>query len=215
MEDRMSGGGDRKVRSDKKRGVQPTISIELKDCIYRLSYITNTHVKDVAEQLCINGIGSNLVLSYISQNFRRDIRIDNTLYLGDINRASVKMRNQSGKTERLSIRFKSDTYEILSVLAYALDCSVARATGLLLDASVREVGFINEFVRSYLKKHLDENRMRELKKVFQYINANNPYEDEVSWFAFVSYLVSEAKTNINKAHEVVVDFVINKWSGKH
>ena len=202
---------ERKVRSDKKRGVQPTILIELKDCIYRLSYITDTPVKDVAARLCAHGLESNLVLSYLSQSFRRDIRIRNTLYLGDYTKPSVKMRAMNGKTERISIRFTQEQYNEIAIIAYALDCSIARAAGLLLDASVREVDFVNEFVRRYLEAHLDDDRMRELKKVFRFINSNNPYADEVSWFAFVSYLVSEAKTNIEKVHEAVSDFIVNNW----
>lgn len=210
----MKRVGERKVRSDKKRDVQPTISVELKDCIYRLSYITNTPVKTVAEEICRDGIQNNKVLSYLSQSFRRDVRIDNTLYMGEVERLSVRKRSANGKTERISIRFKSNMYENLSVLAYALDCSVARACGLLLDATVREVDFINEFVKRYLSEHIDENRMSELKKVLKYINANSPYTDEVSWLAFVSYLMSEVKVSAEKVHETVSDFVVSNWKSK-
>jgi hypothetical protein len=105
-------------------------------------------------------------------------------------------------------------HERLSVLAYAMDCSVARATGLLLDASVRDVEFINEFVRRYLSEHIDDSRMKELKKVLKYINANNPYSEEISWLAFVSYLMSEMRNGAEKVHETVSDFVVNNWKNK-
>lgn len=210
----MKRVGDRKVRSDKKKDVQPTISIELKDCIYRLSFITDTPVKDVAEAICTSGLGNKKVVSYLSQNFRRDVRIDNALYMGDINRVSVRKRVTNTRTERISIRFKMGMHESLSVLAYAMDCSIARATGLLLDASVREVDFINEFVKSYLSSHIDDTRMRELKKVLRYINANNPFAEEVSWFAFVNYLMSEMKNSAEKVHDTVAEFVVNKWNGE-
>lgn len=210
----MKRVGDRKVRSDRKRDVQPTISIELKDCIYRLSFITNTPVKDVAEAICISGLGNGKVVSYVSRNFRRDVRIDNTLYMGDLNRISVRKRVTNTRNERISIRFKSGMHENLSVIAYALDCSIARATGLLLDASVREVDFINDFVKEYLSEHIDDARMNDLKKVLKYINANNPYADEVSWLSFVSYLMSEVKTSAGKVHDTVTEFVVNKWNGE-
>jgi len=207
----LSRGEGRKVRSDKKRDVQPTVSKELKDCIYRLSYITDTPVKDVAEEICINGIQRNKVISHLSQNFRRDIRIDNTLYLGDSERVSVRKRTGPGQSERITIRFKSDMYERLSVLAFALDCSVSRATALLMDAAVREVDFVNEFVRGYLSEHVDERRMNELKKVLKYINSKNPYAEEVSWFVFLSYLMDEVKIHADKLQDAVSDFVIHKW----
>lgn len=207
----MSRGEGRKVRSDKKRDVQPTVSKELKDCIYRLSYITDKPVKDIAEQICISGFRRKSVISSLSQNFRREIRVDNTLYLGDVERPTVRKRTRPGHSERITIRFKSDMYERLSVLAYALDCSVARATGLLLDASVREVDFINSFVKGYLTEHVDEKRMEELKKVLRYINSNNPYAEEVSWFVFISYLMSEVKVHAEKVQDTVTNFVVNRW----
>lgn len=201
----------RKVRSDKKRDVQPTVTKELKDCIYRLSYITDVPVKDVAEQICIAGFCNQGVLSYLARNFRRDVRIDHVLYMGDIGRVSVNRRNLFGRSERISIRFKSNMYENLSILSYALDCSVARATSLLLDATVRDVDFINEFVRRYISEHMDEKRMNELKNVLKYINGRNPHEEEISWTVFLSYLMKEVKVSAEKVQDTVAEFVINHW----
>lgn len=207
----MKRGEGRKIRSDKKRDVKPTVSKELKDCIYRLSYITDTPVKDVAEQICMNGFGRQKVVSHLSSNFRRDVRIDNTLYIGDINRVSVRKRTSPGQSERISIRFKSDMYERLSVIAYALDCSVARACALLLDSTVRDTDFVNNFAQEYLNKHVDKQRMEELKKVLQYINSGNPYEEEISWTVLLSYLMREVKVSAEKVQDTVTDFIVHNW----
>ncbi|MCM3176307.1 hypothetical protein [Cytobacillus horneckiae] len=43
----------RKTRSDKKKDIKPTINIKLHECINRLSYITNTPVKDVGVHICM------------------------------------------------------------------------------------------------------------------------------------------------------------------
>ncbi|MCJ7992628.1 hypothetical protein MUB15_31250, partial [Priestia sp. OVS21] len=67
----------RKVRCDKKRDVKPTIPIHLKECIYRLSYITNTPVKDVTESICISGLKSPKVMDYLSHYFRRGFSFEN------------------------------------------------------------------------------------------------------------------------------------------
>ncbi|MDW0112151.1 hypothetical protein QT711_03070 [Sporosarcina saromensis] len=199
------------MRSDKKWSVQPTVSIELKDCIYRLSYITDQPVKDVVEAICEHGLERKKVISHLSQNFRRTVRVDNTLYIGDIERIPVKKRIAVGRTERISTRVDGNMHETLKVLAYSLDCSIARACALLLDASVRDVEFIDEFVQNYLQKHVDYNRMKELKKVLKYINENNPYSEEVSWGSFLSYLVDEVKLNAEKIQDSVETFVINHW----
>lgn len=207
----MSGAGKRKVRSDKKRDVNPTVSIYLRDCIFRLSYITDNSVMSVAEAICVNGIASKKVISHLSENFRRPVRIDNVLYMGDMTRLPVKKRTAAGQSERVSIRFTSQTYEAINALSWALDCTVSRACALLLDASVRDSDFINEFVRRYLEDNIDEQRMRELRKVLKYVNANNPYNEEYSWAALLSFMVDEVKSGAEKVQDTVSNFVIHNW----
>ncbi|WP_245579618.1 hypothetical protein [Alteribacter aurantiacus] len=80
----------RKVRSDKKRDVKPTIPFQLRECIYRLSYITNRPVKDVAEAICLYGLASKKVMEHLSKNFRRDFMGESTLYVGDLENLSLQ-----------------------------------------------------------------------------------------------------------------------------
>lgn len=198
----------RKTRSDKKRDVKPTIPLELKECVYRLSYIMNTPVKDIAESLCVEGIFSKRVLEYMSSNFKRSIRLEGTLYVGDINRRTMQKRHNAGKSERITIRFKPNDYENITALAYALDVTPSRATALLLDASVRNAEFINEFVRLYLKENLDSKRMKEMRGVMKFINTNNPYEEEISWSSTLSYIMGEFKSEASNIKEKVNEFLI-------
>lgn len=200
----------RRTRSDKKRDIKPTLNIQLKECIYRLSYITNTPVKDVAEEICIAGLGSRKVIEHLSQNFRRPIRLKNTLYMGDPERLSLQKRAAAGPSERITIRFEQSTYENINALAYALDVTPSRATAILLDASVRNSNFINEYARDYLKQHLDEGRMKELKAVLKFINTNNPYEEEISWVGLLSFLFDEIKIGASQISESVQGW-LEKW----
>lgn len=207
-------GSGRKVRADKKRDVKPTVSLELRDCIYRISFITDVPIKDVIEAICINGIGRRIVVGHLSLNFRRNIRISNTLYRGDPERMPVKKRQSSGRTDRIHTRVLPEMYDALASLAYALDCSVSRACALLLDASVRDSEFINEFVRRYLEKNIDDERMRELRKVLKYINANNPYNEVYSWAALLSFMVEEVRESAGKVTDTVSTFLVNNWREK-
>lgn len=207
----MGTGKGRKVRTDKKREIQPWISIELRNCIHRLSCITGEPIKDVGESICVSGIGRKKVISYLSQNFKHDIRVDNTLYLGDSNRLSVNKRCAAGQNMPISIRFRSETFNSIRAISSSLECTPARACALLLDASVRDVDFINEFVEEYLKEHLDDERMQELKKVLKYVNANNPYDETISWARLLSYMVEEVKVHAEKVQDTVSDFIVNNW----
>ena len=201
---------NRKTRSDKKRDVKPTISSNLKDCIYRLSYITNTPVKDVAEILCVKGLQSRKVIEYLSEYFRREYKFLNTIYMGDPGRESLQGKYQSRKNERITIRFTQATYENIFSLANALDVTPSKATALLLDASIRNTNLLNAYVKRYLHDHIDDIRMKELKQVLKYINKNNPYNEEISWFTLLSMMIEEIKGSTNS-----VKGVIHMWMGKY
>ncbi|HGE5798668.1 hypothetical protein [Bacillus thuringiensis] len=68
---------ERKVRKDKKVDIKPTISVDLKECIYRLSYITNKPVKDVALHICDYALHSKEIMEILSESFRRNLTIHN------------------------------------------------------------------------------------------------------------------------------------------
>lgn len=201
---------NRKVRSDKKRDVKPTISEQLRETVYRISYITNIPVKDIAETICNHGITSRKVMDNLSANFRRTVRLRNTLYMGVLERPSLQRKRFTGRTERISIRFQQDDYENITTLAFALDVTPSRATALLLDASIRDSDFINYYIRDYLKTQLNDHRMTELKKVLKYINKNNPYEEEISWGLLLAYIYDEVREAGVTLSDSITSF-INKW----
>lgn len=209
----MVGSGEvrRKTRIDKKRDISPTVTIELRECLRRLSFITDTPIKDVAEAVCMDGLKRPKVMEHMSQYFRRAVRVGTTLYVARTHGPSVGRRHIDGKSVRVSIRFKSDDHALIAALAYAMDCTVSRACAVLLDASIRDGDFINEFVQRYLSEHVDDERMRELRKLLRYVNANNPYGEEYSWANLLSLMVDEVREATGKVTDKVGDFVVRHW----
>lgn len=204
--------GKRKVRSDKKRSINPTVTLELRDCIYRLSFITDNPIKNVIESILIEGSNRKKPLDHLSQYFLRDVRINQTVYMGDNHRVPVGRRGSTSKTIRISTRVSQEMHSDLEGIAFAMGCSVSKACALLVDATVRDVDFVNDFVKGYLESNVDEERMKELKRVLKYINAGNPYSERISYTALLSYLVDEVRVGAEKVQDTVSDFVINHWN---
>ncbi|MEK1828812.1 hypothetical protein AAAC51_06585 [Priestia megaterium] len=48
----------RKIRSDKKQSIKPTVDLEIYECIARINHITRTPMKDVGEYICQRGMFS-------------------------------------------------------------------------------------------------------------------------------------------------------------
>ncbi|MDQ0273479.1 hypothetical protein J2S17_005411 [Cytobacillus purgationiresistens] len=199
----------RKVRSDKKRDVKPTVNQQLHECIYRLSYITNNPVKDVGVHICLAGIESKKVIELLSNSFRRNYRMGQTVYFGELEHAGIQIQKE-GIRKRLTLRFVQASYDQIADLAYALDVTPSSATAILLDAAVRNTEVVNEYLREYVEENLDKNRVRELKEVLQFINKNNPYDEEITLTMLVSYLFEDfmdSTRNISK--------VIGEWIDKY
>ncbi|MCY9308786.1 MULTISPECIES: hypothetical protein [Bacillus subtilis group] len=204
----------RKVRSDKRRDVKPVVDLELYDCIARISYITNSWMKDVGELFCKNGLYSKKVIDHLSKDFRRDYRFDNTFYIGNPDIVSERARKKSGTTKRLTIRFLQDTYDDLADLAYSLDVTVSTAASILLHASIRDTDIINEYISNFVEDSLDPNRKKQLQLVLEYTQKENPYpNDEVTLAQLISYIMDEfmgQSRNIKKAVETWLDRFIDK-----
>lgn len=194
----------RKVRSDKKRDVKPSISVELKDAIYRLSYITSTPVKDVCEALCRNAITNKRIMDEISNYFRRNIRINNTLYFGSPDNPRIYTKKMANKSERISLRLDQEMYEFMYSLSYALDCSVSRAVAVLLYRGIHDVTFINDYINKYLTS-IDLRRKKELQKILDYINEG--LDEEITLASLLSYIVDEFKEPLKSTKDAINDFI--------
>lgn len=198
----------RKVRSDKKRDVKPTISVSLKNCLYSLSYVTSTPVKDVAVLICEKGWQSRKVIEFLAHHFRRDYQFSKTLFIGDWDVESLQRKYQSPFNERITLRFTQGQYEHICRLAHALDVTPSKATALLLDASVHNTNIVNAVVKLHLHGQVDQGRMKELKNILRYINEHNPYEEEVSWFAFLAMIVDEMKEGTQNMKDTLQRWVM-------
>lgn len=205
---------ERKVRSDKKKDVKPTVDLDLYECVSRISHITNTPMKDVGEVFCKNGLYSKKVIEHLSARFRRNYNFNNTLFIGDKELVSERIKKKSNATRRLTLRFKQETYDDLADLAYAMDTTVTTAASILLHASVRNTDIVNEYVGNYVEDVLDENRKKQLRLVLDYIRKENPYQtNDITLAQLISYIMDEfmgQSRNIKKAVEDWLSKVIEE-----
>lgn len=207
----MSRVGNRKIRSDKKRDVKPTINIDLKDAIYRLAYITQTAVKDVCEQLVRYAINDGDILGELALNFKRDIRLHNTFFNGHRNFNPIAKR-EGGETERISLRLVENDYEILTALAYALDVRPTRVCALLLDAGMSDYRFVNNYVMRYLHGKISDQNTKELREILRYMNKVSGEHHTMA--SLLSAIVDEVREPVTRIKEAVGEFVIKHWRDK-
>ncbi len=162
---------ERKQRSDKKKEVKPTIQTELFEIISRISYITNTPLKTVAETILQKCFHSTTVADQLSSNFVRDYWIGQTLYVGNHDFTARRTISISGsKTRRISLRLNASDQNELSKVAYSLNLTLTSASALLLDIAIYETNFIHEYVFNYVDSTLDDKRKAQLKLLISSIH---------------------------------------------
>lgn len=193
-----------KLKSDKKRDIKPFISSKLKDSIYRLSYITNTPVKDVCEKVCKTAIKNKKVIEELSNYFHKNIRINSTFYMGNSGNPKIHNKKVTVKSERISVRLNKELYEFLHSLSYALDCSVAEVASILLEHGMNDITFISSYVNEHLHDINDKDK-EELQKILDYINQG--LEEEIGLASLLSYIVDEFKQPLKTIREAVNDFI--------
>ena len=199
---------ERAQRSDKKRDVKPTVKLDLKDALYRLSSITYTPVKDVCPTLCMLVVNDRQSIQSMSKYFKRDLLFDTTIFRGHVTNLTIDKR-LNGLGERVTMRLSHDEYSKIALLAFALDCTISRATAILLEISMKEVRFVNSYIKGFLRHELSESEMREFKEILSYINRNG--ESHHSWASLLAHVVDEVGTPVSRIKEAVSDFIDLKW----
>ncbi|MBQ0139856.1 MAG: hypothetical protein KBT36_11195 [Kurthia sp.] len=205
----MNDTGGYRRNSKKKFDIKPTVSINIKAAIYRVSDITKAPVKDVAEYITALVIRDRKAIEHLRPYFKRNYHFDkHSIYFGDISNQSVVKRNNEEPGERITIRFKQEDYAIISNLSHALDCTKSRTVAVCLEIGILNIRYVNTYIKNYLRKELTEWQMQELHILMRELRENKGVHH--TWAAILSYVDSTVgpKPNIK---ETVNDFLINHW----
>ncbi|MFJ7665311.1 hypothetical protein ACIQXW_23415 [Lysinibacillus sp. NPDC097162] len=196
------------VRSDKKRDVKPTIPMDLKDVLYRISYITFTPVKDVCQQMAMLVLHDRRTIENLSKYFKRDLIMGHTMFVGNITNKTMEKRPKV-RGERVTIRFTQKEFESVALLSYALDCTPSRTVAILLDMSMKSVRFVNAYIKRYLTEELNDAQMRELQAILRYVNKVG--ESYFSWASLLEHVLAEVGSPVSRIKEAVSEFIDMKW----
>jgi hypothetical protein len=205
------GGVVRKLRSDRKRDIKPVVPADLYDCIARISFVTDTPIKQVGETLLINGLSNTEVIEDLSSLFRRDYNHTNEygdliLYHGDPSRTPIKMDNGDGDRSRLSMRFLREVHDQVRSLAYALDMTTSSTAALLI-----RYAFVYELGLSYIERHirdsLDPQRMSQLQEILAFMNQYFNPENKMTISKLMGYLANEVYNKTKSIKNVLYDFL--------
>jgi len=197
-------------RYQKKRPVKPILAMDLKDVIKSLNYITGIPVQDICPELCMLVLRDRESIESLSKHFKRNYIFQTTVFRGHLENESISKKVQGSKG-RESTKFTHDEYKPVALLAFALDCSISRTVAVLLEISMSNVRFVNQFIKTCLQSELEEWQMREFKGVLRYINKHG--ESQYSWASLLKHVIDEIGTpsSTYRLKEVFRDFIDLNW----
>ncbi|NOU81175.1 hypothetical protein GC101_20130 [Paenibacillus sp. LMG 31459] len=197
----------RKTRTDKKRAVSPFISKDHFELIRKLAYITDLPQKSVGEILITEGMKSNKIISSLRVLFRREFAKDaDHLYLGDLARKPYRCKLGTDK-KRLPMRFLEKDFNNLASLAYALDCSISMAAGLLIKMGMKRDDLYTLLSQSLLKR-MNHEEIQDIRKLCRILDKNSPEH-----YITMPLLISHAlELGISKGKSI--KFIILSWKEK-
>lgn len=200
----------RKTRSDKKRDMRPTVAQELYECIDRLSYITNTPQKSISLKLCQVALISTPIIEELSVFFLRDYwSTAHSLYPGHYDRERYSVTRAAGR-KRLTIRPSQNEYACIERLAFSLSITPHATASILIEKALQSVSIVDALVSSRMQHDLDQNRLRELREVFRFINGHQKPGEKISFAAFMSLVYDHIKIASKSAGKKIVT-QINDW----
>ncbi|MEH6889329.1 hypothetical protein V7024_06260 [Bacillus sp. JJ864] len=200
----------RKVRSDKKREIKPSVPLKLYECISQISYVLDKPMKQVAEELCKEGLNSGKVIDDLSVYFTRDYWKDQyTLIRGFSENERYDIYDGVIK-KRVSIRFEQPTYNRLSALSFALDLTTSSGTALLLKTAISDPSIMETYFMKYLSDELDSRRIQQLKYILNYISEENDLDIEFDINTFIAYMIDQTKKKTVRLKDGIVKF-LDEW----
>lgn len=205
------GSQVRKVRSDKKRDVKPVVSLEIYECVSRLSYITQRPMKDVSEHLCRKSILFTPIIERMSPYFRRDFFLGTSCYRGSLDRQPHRIDRGTGHRGRLTLRLSTELYEKIGELAYALNMTVSSATAFLLENALFEESIVVDYIETYVQKELDPNRYKQLREVIDFINLyRGPNQPVITLSKIIRHLLEEFEVRTQPIKQA-----LSQWIERH
>ncbi|PYY29770.1 hypothetical protein [Paenibacillus illinoisensis] len=191
----------RKTRNDKKRAIGVPLTTEQYEKIVELGYLCELPMKTIGESLIVNGFQKDEIMNVFQIHFRRNLTYKtNRFIIGNLdNEPYALLRDQA---KRLSVRLRSNDYERISELAYAMDVSVQGAAASIITEALKQGKVMYEIMAPLIKSNLDEATIGQVRRIASHIDAKSPH-DYVTLNMVLGYALEKAIEEQKKVRMVL------------
>lgn len=167
----------RKVRSDKKREVKPTVSLYIRNNLFTISRLTGMPVKDVALIMVNWAFYNDDVMRQLQPKMISNFAISNRIYVGNREPYPFKVAYK-GATGKITIKFPQDIYETLRKLAFSIGTTPTTICAVLIRRAMFTPSFMEEHALRYKRYLKHPQQYEELYKFIETLSETIPQEKE-------------------------------------
>lgn len=190
-----------------KRDIKPFISVETKNIVDKIAFLTGLSIKKICTDLCMHAVMTHAEEDLVPY-FKREIKLNGKMYEG-LNKPR-KFERKSGEIERVTLTFDESMHEYLSTLAFAIGTSTAKVVAYCIERSMSDTSFKTNYVAQCLISKINENRLQLLNEIMLDINHNH-LESNYSMASLLMYIVDEIKEP-HQTIDTVIENVVSTWN---
>lgn len=186
--------------------VKPYISTKQKETILKLNFLTGLPIKDICNDLMEHAVKSNYAI-FLTKHFKRAVMIDKLQFPAKSD--PVPFPEVKGETTRITLNVNNRIHEYANSLYYATDVSVPKILASMINYSINDNKFFNDYVSKYLTEKIGEERKKLLKSVMDDVNRVTECDENISSLLF--YIV-ETEKEIDEGLGEAVEKFASRWT---
>lgn len=186
--------------------VKPYVEVKQKETLLKLNFLTGLPIKDICNDLMEHAVSSNYAM-FLTQHFKRGVIINKLQF--PAKNDPVPFPEAKGETTRITLKVNNRIHEYANSLYYATDVSVPKILASMINYSIKDNKFFNEYVSHHLTEKIGEERKRLLKSVMNDINKETECDENISSLVF--YII-EMEKEIDEGIGEAVEKFASQWT---
>lgn len=185
--------------------VKPYISVEQKGTISELSFLTGLPIKVICDDLMEHAVDSNYAF-FLTQHFKRGVIINKVQF--PAKNDPVPFPENKGELTRITLRINNKIHEYANSLYYATDISVPKILASMINYSLNDNKFFNEYVSNHLTNKVSDEHKKMLQSVLGSLNEGTERDQNMGTLIFY---IMENKKDIDEGLGEAVEKFASQW----
>lgn len=186
--------------------IKPYIEVDKKEILLKLNFLTGLTMKDICNDLLNHAVDSNYAI-FLTPHFKRSAMINKIKFPAEAN--PVPFPELKNELTRINLQVDEKIHEYAHSLYFATDVSVPKILASMLNYSINDSKFFDNYVSNYLSSKIDEERKQILRSILMDVNEETDRKHNIGSLLFC--IADEVKA-FDETLEESIDKLASRWT---